>query len=297
MGELMPKPFNLYDNEGGASLTIDNNELFLTICDSVNGYNNCDIYHTRRIDSLWMPLEKLLFPVNKSDTWESQPSISADGKTLLFSSIRPGGKGGSDIYSVQRKSNGTWGNLTSLSINTKGDEKSPFLHPDGQTLYFSSDGYLGMGGLDVYFVKKDTSGNWGEPQNIGYPINSEANDLGLFVSTDGKTAYFSSNKLKGKGGWDLYQFPLYKEARPERVLFLKGEVLDEFGDPLIASSISLRSVKGNELKEIEVDNQTGRYVAAVVLEKDEDVILTVEDDCIQFYIYLQMTMFLRNQQP
>ena len=281
-GELMPKPFNLYDNEGGASLTIDNNELFLTICDPVNGYNNCDIYHTRRIDSLWMPLEKLLFPVNKSDTWESQPSISADGKTLLFSSIRPGGKGGSDIYSVQRKSNGTWGNLTSLSINTKGDEKSPFLHPDGQTLYFSSDGYLGMGGLDVYFVKKDTSGNWGEPQNIGYPINSEANDLGLFVSTDGKTAYFSSNKLKGKGGWDLYHFPLYKEARPERVLFLKGEVLDEFGDPLIASSISLRSVKGNELKEIEVDNQTGRYVTAVVLEKDEDVILTVEDDFYAF---------------
>lgn len=281
-GELMPKPFNLYDNEGGASLTIDNNELFLTICDPVNGYNNCDIYHTKRIDSLWMPLEKLLFPVNKSDTWESQPTISADGKTLLFSSIRPGGKGGSDIYSVQRKSNGSWGKLTSLSINTEGDEKSPFLHPDGQTLYFSSDGYLGLGGLDVYFVKKDTSGNWGEPQNIGYPINSEANDLGLFVSTDGKTAYFSSNKLKGKGGWDLYHFPLYKEARPERVLFLKGEVLDEFGDPLIASSISLRSVKGNELKEIEVDSQTGRYVAAVVLEKDEDVILTVEDDFYAF---------------
>ena len=208
-------------------------------------------------------------------------------------------KGGSDIYSVQRKSNGTWGNLTSLSINTKGDEKSPFLHPDGQTLYFSSDGYLGMGGLDVYFVKKDTSGNWGEPQNIGYPINSEANDLGLFVSTDGKTAYFSSNKLKGKGGWDLYHFPLYKEARPERVLFLKGEVLDEFGDPLIASSISLRSVKGNELKEIEVDNQTGRYVTAVVLEKDEDVILTVEDDFYAFnsqYISSDDNV-LRNQQP
>lgn len=281
-GELMPKPFNLYDNEGGASLTIDNNELFLTICDPVNGYNNCDIYHTKRVDSLWMPLEKLLFPVNKSDTWESQPSISADGKTLLFSSIRPGGKGGSDIYSVQRKPDGSWGKLTSLSINTEGDEKSPFLHPDGQTLYFSSDGYLGLGGLDVYFVKKDTMGNWGEPQNIGYPINSEANDLGLFVSTDGKTAYFSSNKLKGNGGWDLYHFPLYKEARPERVLFLKGEVLDEFGDPLIASSISLRSVKGNELKEIEVDNQTGRYVAAVVLEKDEDVVLTVEDDFYAF---------------
>ena len=159
-GDLMPYPFNLHENEGGASLTIDNNELFLTICESVNGYNNCDIYYTARIDSFWTPLRRLLYPVNKSDSWESQPTISSDGNTLLFASIRPGGKGGADIYSVSRTKNGSWGDLQSLSINTLGDEKSPFLHPDNQTLYFSSNGHKGLGGLDIFYVKKDTAGNW-----------------------------------------------------------------------------------------------------------------------------------------
>ena len=278
----MPHPFNLHENEGGASLTIDNNELFLTICESVDDYNNCDIYYTTRIDSFWTPLRRLLYPVNKSDSWESQPTISSDGNTLLFTSIRPGGKGGADIYSVSRTENGSWGNLQSLSINTIADEKSPFLHPDNQTLYFSSNGHKGLGGLDIFYVKKDTAGNWGEPQNIGYPINSDADDLGLFVSTDGKTAYFASNKLEGKGGWDVYQFPLYKEARPERVLFLKGDVLDEFGDPLIASSIEIKSMKDKSTFEVDVDVETGRYVAAVVLDKDEDVMVTVKDDFYAF---------------
>ena len=281
-GELMPYPFNLHDNEGGASLTIDNNELFITICEPVNGYNNCDIYYTARKDSFWSPLRRLLYPVNKSDSWESQPTISADGNTLLFTSIRPGGKGGADIYSVSRTENGSWGDLQSLSFNTLGDEKSPFLHPDNQTLYFSSNGYRGLGGLDIFYVKKDTSGNWGEPQNIGYPINSEADDLGLFVSTDVKTAYFASNYLVGKGGWDIFLFPLGKEARPERVLFLKGDVLDEFGDPLIASSVEIISIKDKSAIEIDVDHETGRYVAAVVLDKDEDVIVTVKDDFYAF---------------
>lgn len=282
LGNLMPYPFNLHDNEGGASLTIDNNELFITICEPVNGYNNCDIYYTTRKDSFWTPLKRLLYPVNKSDTWESQPTISSDGNTLLFTSIRPGGKGGADIFSVSRTENGSWGELQSLSINTLGDEKSPFLHPDNQTLYFSSNGHRGLGGLDIFYVKKDTAGNWGKPQNIGYPINSEADDLGLFVSTDGKTAYFSSNKLEGVGGWDLYHFPLYKEARPERVLFLKGDVLDEFGDPLIASSVEVKSMKDNSAREIGVDIETGRYVAAILLDEDEDVMVSVKDDFYAF---------------
>ena len=169
-----------------------------------------------------------------------------------------------------------------MSFNTLGDEKSPFLHPDNQTLYFSSNGHRGLGGLDIFYVKKDTAGNWGEPQNIGYPINSEADDLGFFVSTDGKTAYFASNKLEGKGGWDVYHFPLYKEARPERVLFLKGDVLNESGEPLNAASVEIKSMKDNSTFEVDVDVETGRYVAAVVLDKDEDVIVTVKDDFYAF---------------
>ena len=160
--------------------------------------------------------------------------------------------------------------------------RSPFLHPDNQTLYFSSDGHRGLGGLDIFYVKKDATGNWGEPQNIGYPINSILDDLGFFVSTDGKTAYFASNKLEGKGGWDVYHFPLYKEARPERVLFLKGDVLNESGEPLNAASVEIKSMKNDSTFEVDIDVETGRYVAAVLLDKDEDVIVTVKDDFYAF---------------
>lgn len=281
LGELMPYPFNLHDNEGGASITIDNNHLYLTICEPENGYNNCDIYYSARVDSFWTDLKRLYYPINKSDSWESQPTISSDGQTLIFASNRPGGVGASDLYEVTKKDDGSWGDLKLLSVNTPGDEKSPFLHPDNQTMYFSSNGHLGVGGMDIFYVKKDTAGEWGQPVNIGVPINSEANDLGFFVSTDGKTAYFASNKLEGMGGWDLYHFPLYTEARPERVLFLKGDVLDEFGDPLLESSIEVRSRDGR-VRTIDIDPETGRYVAAITLERDEDVMLTVKDDFYAF---------------
>tara|TARA_B100000401_G_C52801724_1_gene718925 strand:- start:78 stop:2006 length:1929 start_codon:yes stop_codon:yes gene_type:complete len=284
-GKKMPKPFNFYNNEGGASLTIDNNELFLTICQPTSTVKNCDIFYTylKQSDSTWAPLERLDYPINSPDTWESQPSISSDGKTLFFSSIRPGGKGMADIYSVTRNNDGSWGNLKSMPFNTEKDEKSPFLHPDNQTLYFSSDGYLGVGGLDIFYVKKDTNGVFSKNiTNIGYPINSQSNDLGFFVSTNGKTAYFSSDKLDGVGGYDLYRFPLYKEARPERVLFLKGDILDESGEPVVDASIEIKSIKNNKSKNFNVDSQNGRYVAMMTLEKDEDVIVTVKDSLHAF---------------
>ena len=173
-------------------------------------------------------------------------SISSDGNTLIFSSIREGGRGGSDLYSVNRDENGNWGNLKSLNINTEGSEKSPFLHPDGQTLYFSSDTHLGLGGLDIFYCKKDSAGNWSNPVNIGYPINSENDDLAFFVSTDGKTAYFSSNKLSGAGGWDLYEFPLYKAARPQKVLFIKGDVKAEQGEMLFDAIVELKSMNSKK---------------------------------------------------
>ena len=188
-----------------------------------------------------------------------------------------------DIYSVTRNNDGSWGNLKSMHFNTEKDEKSPFLHPDNQTLYFSSDGYLGVGGLDIFYVKKDTNGVFSKNiTNIGYPINSQSNDLGFFVSTNGKTAYFSSDKLDGVGGYDLYRFPLYKEARPERVLFLKGDILDESGEPVVDASIEIKSIKNNKSKNFNVDSQNGRYVAMMTLEKDEDVIITVKDSLHAF---------------
>lgn len=275
-GKKMPYPFNMRPNEGGPSLSIDNRELFFTICANEKGYKNCDIYYSKKKYENWSDLKRLKYPINKNDSWESQPTISSDGNTLIFSSIREGGVGGSDIYSVNRDENGKWGNLQSLSINTEGNEKSPFLHPDSETLYFSSDTHLGLGGLDIFYCKKDSTGNWTNPVNIGYPINSENDDLAFFVSTDGKTAYFSSNKLSGVGGWDLYEFPLYKSARPEKVLFVKGEVKAEQGELLFDAVVELQSMKTKQITKIEVNQESGQYVGLVNVEEDEDYMITVK---------------------
>ena len=275
-GQKMPAPFNLRPNEGGPSLSIDNRELFFTICANEKGYKNCDIYYSKMKYENWSDLKRLKYPINKPDSWESQPTISSDGNTLIFSSIRAGGMGGSDLYSVTRDENGNWGNLKSLVINTEGNEKSPFLHPDSETLYFSSDTHLGLGGLDIFYCKKDSTGNWANPINIGYPINSENDDLAFFVSTDGKTAYFSSNKLSGVGGWDLYEFPLYKAARPEKILFLKGEVKAEQGELLFDAVVEVRSMKTKQVTRVEVNQESGQYVGVVNVQEDEDVMVTVK---------------------
>ena len=274
--QKMPYPFNARDNEGGPCLSIDNRELFFTICDKENGYRNCDIYYSYKKYENWSELERLKFPVNGPKSWESQPTISSDGKTLIFSSSRPGGVGGADLYSVTKDENGQWGNLKSLPVNTTGDEKSPFLHPDSETLYFSSDTHLGLGGLDIFYCKKDSSGNWSTPTNIGYPINTENDDLAFFVSSDGKTAYFSSNKLDGLGGWDLYQFSLYKAARPEKIFFLKGDVKGEFDELLYDAIVEVKSVKTNEVQRLNVNQENGQYVGIVTVDEDEDLLVTAK---------------------
>jgi len=159
-------------------------------------------------------------------------------------------------------------------INTKGSEKSPFFHSDGQTLYFSSTGQMGYGSYDIFFSKLDKDNNWQVPKNIGYPINSENDDLGFFVSTDGRSGYFASNKLKGLGGWDIYTFPLYKEARPERVLFLKGALKNENNQMITDGRVELKNTRTKEITTVDVDSLTGKYVAVVAF--NDDHILTVK---------------------
>ena len=275
-GVKMPKPFNLRSNEGGPSLTIDNKEIFLTVCSNKDGYNNCDIYYSYKKYNKWSELKRLKYPINKPDSWESQPSISADGNMLIFSSNREGGKGGSDLYSVTRNEFGDWSNLKALKVNTEGNEKSPFLHSDSETLYFSSDTHLGLGAMDIFYCKKDSTGNWSNPINIGYPINSQNDDIAFFVSANGNTAYFSSNQMSGVGGWDLYQFPLYKAARPDRILFLKGKVKAEQGELLFDAVVEVKNIKTKKITRIEVNQENGDYVGVVRLNDDDDVIVTAK---------------------
>lgn len=293
-GAPMPLPFNVDQNEGGATVTIDNSELIYTVCrykdaKDPNSYFNCDLFYSKYEFGGWsdiVPLDN----VNSPDNWETQPSISSDGKTLFFISDRPGGRGGYDVYTSTRDESGTWSIPMNMGaqVNSKGNEKSPFIHTDSQTLYFSSSGRPGMGGYDIYYTRKSDKGEWQEPTNIGYPINSQFDDVGFFVSTDGKYGYFGSNKYEsGAGGWDFYSFELYEEARPEKVLFIKGTVKNENDSQPLQAKVEIKNMETKEIKQIPVDLETGNYVAA--MRFSSDYVLTVKQpDFVYESTYISM---------
>lgn len=278
-GEEMPFPFNQFDNEGGATLTIDNKKLFYTVCKYGKGsYFNCDIHTSGFNGDSWSEITAINNAVNLPDSWESQPSISPDGKTLYFVSDRKGGLGGYDIYQSVQNEKGEWMPASNLGplINTAGNEKSPFIHSDNTTFYFSSDGHLGMGKYDIFFTKRQENGQFSKPVNIGYPINTPEDEVGFFASTDGHYGYFASNKYQGRGGWDIFYFDLYPEARPEKVLFVKGELKNEETKEAVRAKIELKNVETKKVTEIPVDSITGEYAAVVLFRND--YMLTVKKE-------------------
>jgi len=282
-GEAMEWPFNESSNEGGACLTVDNKHLYYTIYKMEGGAQpNADIYYSDEIDGAWSEIKKVP-GINDPVFWDSQPSVSADGNTLYFASDRPGGFGKVDIWKTDRDPvTKQWKKPVNLGpkINTPGTEKCPFMHSDSETLYFSSDGLYGFGGLDIFYVKKDDKGNWIEPENIGSPINSDADDAGFFVSTDGQNGYFCSYSNEGKvrgqgvGKYDVYYFELYKEARPEAVAFIKGQIKNPEGDvPKTNIVVEIKDVKTHAKTQAVVDSVTGQYVAAINLKKFKDEVV------------------------
>ena len=283
-GEPMPPPFNVNDNEGGPSVTLDNKTLYYTLCkyNKGNKYQNCDIFTSDFKNGNWGIIAPLDSNINSPNSWESQASTTSDGKTLYFVSDRPGGYGGYDIYVSHKDAKGHWSPAQNLgpNINSKGDEKAPFIHTDSQTLYFSSNGRLGMGGYDIFYSKLNEDGKWSEPKNIGYPINTKKDDVGFFASTDGHYGYFTSNQLKGQGGWDIFSFELYKEARPEQVLLIKGTIKDNKKEEPVQATVELQNIATKKISEIPVDSATGEYSLAVVFRND--YLLTVKKEGYAF---------------
>lgn len=215
-GVALSAPFNSGDPEGSVCITADGTELYYSIIRTKGGYANSDIYCAKwsASDGQW-EVENCGLQVNGDRTWESQPTVSADGRTLIFASNRKGGQGGIDLWRCHRLKNGDWSRAENLgsNINTAGNEKSPFLAADGRTLYFLSDGWQGFGGYDVYFADlADAYGN--RPTNLGLPINSEGDELSFGVSIDGRKAYFGARR-EGDVSGDIFMFDLYPAARPE----------------------------------------------------------------------------------
>lgn len=226
-------PINTPANEGAQSVSADGRELFFTACGRPGGFGSCDLYYSRLVNGQWTEPVNLGAGVNSS-AWDSHPSISADGKTLYFSSGRQGSVGPMDIWKTVWEDGHGWGGPMNLGlkINTGGREMSPFIHPDGQTLYFASDGHMGMGGLDLFFSRRDRDGNWTEPVNLGYPINTHADEFSLIVDARGRRAYYASDIGGGYGDLDLYVFELYEEARPRPVAAITGlAATGESGEP------------------------------------------------------------------
>jgi len=282
-GELWSKsenfgsPVNTYNNEGQPTLSPDGKILIFTACADYDGYGNgrqgygsCDIFFSKKVGNNWSVPKNIGTPINTA-SWESQTSYASDGKTIYYVSNRKDGLGGSDIWKSSIDSSGYWGKPENLGpiINTKGNEFSVFIHPDNQTLYFSSDGHSGLGGLDIFVSRKDALGNWGQPVNIGYPINTPNDEQSFFVNAKGDKAYFSSDKEGGFGGFDLYYFELYEQARPKQVTYLKGIVFDSKTNNKLEAKFELFDLKtGKLIVESYSDKINGEFLVCIPAEND-----------------------------
>ena len=232
-------PLNTQGNEGAQSLASNGRYMYFAACDRQGAVGSCDIYFSAFNDGRWTQPYNLRAPVN-SASWESQPSISSDGKVLYFSSSRPGGFGGKDIWYSLLDTNSLWQNPVNMGkdINTEGDEMSPYIHFDGRTLYFSSDGRPGMGGFDMYITRMNKDSIWSVPENLGYPLNTYNDEMGLVIESNGKRAYFSTIRDKSRGK-DIYYFDLDESIRPDPVSYLKGSVFDKNTGGLIKADYEL----------------------------------------------------------
>lgn len=270
----MGKPINSPNNEGALCISADGMYLFYTVCNRPEDFGSCDIYFSKKVGSTYTTPINVGRPVN-SEYWESNPSFSSDGKTLYFVSNRPGGKGMMDIWSVkmiedERDGKIYWTNPQNISdsINTVNNELAPFIHPDNSTLYFSSDGHIGMGGLDIFYSKKDTAGNWTKAQNIGYPINTFSDERGLIVNAKGDYAYFASNRDK-KNGLDIYGFELYENARPTLVTYVKGFIYDSLTRERLYANFELMDLETSQTIISSNSNQeSGEYLICLPINKN-----------------------------
>lgn len=292
-GKVVEDLFEPGDSYGGLTLSVNNKEMFVTVCATDSrGYRNCDLcrshYDTKfNLDVggqefVWNGLDKLPAEINGADSWESQPSLSGDGKTLYFATARRDSRGLDIFYSTRDKS-GAWSAARPVpGINTEGDEKAPFMHSDSRTLYFAAKpdsagrGHRTIGGYDIFFSKLNDDGSWSKPRNIGHPINTENDEQGLIVSADGRTAYFASNRFKGAGGLDIMRFGLPQDVRPDEILIVKGEVRDEQGQVVRGATVEVKYMDTRQTEVLRADSADGRYATVVRLKPGSDVVLTVK---------------------
>ena len=260
---------NSNENEGALNISQDGQWLIFTGCLFQNGFGSCDLYISYLTPQGWSAPENL-GPNFNTEFWESAPSLSPDKRDLYFTSNRPGGYGGNDIYVAHRLDNGRWSAPQNMgpNINTAGDESFPFIHADNSSLYFTSNELPGYGGTDLFVVRKTATGEWGIPENLGYPINTIENEGSLVVAADGKTAYYASDRADSRGLLDLYTFELRDDLRPARTIWVKGKVYDKKTGKGLPSSVELGDLKNKMIISKLQTDETGNYLTTLPLGND-----------------------------
>ncbi len=264
-----PYPVNItWKNDldmGSLNLSTDGRNMYFTGCYWPGGEGGCDLYISQKLGDVWLDPKNIGENIN-TNSWESQPIISSDGKKLFFASKRKGGKGGSDIWMSVKLKNNTWSPPINLgdSINTPKDEMAPFLHADGSTLYFSSTGHPGLGGYDLFVSRKDELGRWSLAKNIGFPTNSRFDDINIFVSIDGTRSWISSNRPGGYGGMDIYSFKNYPAIIPQKIMFVEGTIVDKITKLPLKADVNITNLSTQELvNNTTSDPITGKFLIVI----------------------------------
>ena len=286
---------NTMDNEGAQTLSADSKIMFFTACNRPDGFGSCDIFFSRFLNGKWTEPRNAGEPLN-TRAWEAQPSLSSDNHFLYFSSNRPGGKGKKDIWRIEffgfsESGNPSWGKPENLdAINTEGDEISPFIHANNRNFYFASDTHIGMGGLDLFSCLIDENGTISEMKNMGYPINTYKDDMGLTISSIGDIAYFSSARETDRG-LDIFSFNLDRGLQPQPVTYVKATIRNKKTKEPIAASIELVNLNsGNEKSQIQKADENGEAMLALPLRRN--YAFNVSEDG---YLFYSESMLLANE--
>lgn len=266
-------------NEGTCTISADGRRLIFTSCVGRQSYGSCDLYESIKTGEEWS-VPKNLGPLVNSAEWESQPSLSADGRTLYFVSDRKGGLGRRDIWVSELDDNGNWTRARNLGapINTVADEVSPFIHVNNRTLYFASNGHAGFGGFDIFFSEKTAAG-WSVPVNLGKPLNNHEDQFSLYVTPDGLRGYYSHEETTPQGvRGRIYTFTLPEDKQVKYVSsYVFGTVTDKLTGRPLRARIELFDLNKNErISFVESDSVTGRYL--MVLTRGSEYALYVNSE-------------------
>ena len=270
-------------NEGTCSISADGRQLIFTSCLGRKGFGNCDLFQSLKVGGTWsQPLN--MGPQINSAAWESQPSLSADGRVLYFLSDRKGGLGNRDIYVSHQIEPNKWTKAENLGskINTSYDEISPFVHANGRTLFFAANGRLGFGGYDLFRSEKE-NGEWQEPINFGYPVNNHEDQFSLFITADGKRGYYSHEEGSKNTSGKIYEITVPEELQIKfRSNYVKGKVRDRKSGLPLNARIELYNVVTNELVSfVNSDSITGEYLMVLTQGSEYGLFVSKKDYVFQ----------------